>query len=191
MVVPVNNGLDEMMASYGIKINKDVVLDKSCTKVNLGSMIADYPLMPLIEKRALSRKSVITKYINSALFFKSSSIELDAKLKDKGVATDVLVATSPESWQMEGRMNFNPMFMNPPSGKNFRSFNIAVLASGKFDSFFKGKDAPSVKDAKAKSSMSAQKKLDSTIESGKSEILVVGSSDITNSGFINHSRRVS
>ncbi len=190
MVVPVNNGLDDMMASYGIKVNKDVVLDKSCTKVNLGSMIADYPLMPLIEKRALSRKSVITKYINSALFFKSSSIDLDAKLKDKGIATDVLVATSPESWQMEGRMNFNPMFMNPPSGKNFRSFNVAVLASGKFDSFFKGKDAPSVKDAKGKSSMSTQKKLDSTIDSGKSEILVVGSSDITNSAFINHSRRI-
>ena len=190
MIVPVNNGLDDMLASYGIKVNKNVVLDKSSTKVNLGSMISDYPLMPMIEKKGLSKKSIITKHVNSALFFKSSSIDIDEKLKDKGLNSEVLVATSPESWLMEGRMNFNPMFMNPPSGNEFKSYNVAVLASGKFDSFYKGKEAPAAKDTKAKSSLTAQKKLDSTVESGKSEIIVVGTSDITSSGFINHSRRI-
>jgi len=190
MVVPVNNGLDDMLSSYGIKVNKNVVLDKSSTKVNLGSMISDYPLMPMIEKKGLSRKSIITKYVNSALFFKSSSIDLDEKLKEKGIESEVLVATSPESWLMEGRMNFNPMFMNPPSGKEFKSYNVAVIASGKFDSFYKGKEAPAAKDAKVKSTLTAQKKLDSTIESGRSGIIVVGTSDITSSGFINHSRRI-
>lgn len=190
MVVPVENGLDDMLASYGIKVNKNVVLDKSCTKVNLGTMISDYPLMPMIEKRGLDRKSIITKYVNSSLFFKSSSIELDEKLKDKGIASTVLVSTSPESWLMEGRMNFNPMFMNPPAGKEFKSYNLAVLASGKFESFYKGKELPVAKDPEIKGALASQKRLDSTIESGKSEIVVVGSSDITNSGFINHSRRI-
>ena len=41
-----------------------------------------------------------------------------------------------------------------------------------------------------KSTLTAQKKLDSTIESGRSGIIVVGTSDITSSGFINHSRRI-
>lgn len=190
VVVPVENGLDDMLASYGIKVNKNVVLDKSCTRVNLGTMISDYPIMPMIEKRGLDRKSIITKYVNSSLFFKSSSIDLDEKLRDKGVTSTVLVSTSPESWLMEGRMNFNPMFMNPPAKDVFKRYNLAVLASGKFESFYKGKDIPAAKDAKAKSALTSQKRLDSTVDSGKSEILVVGSSDITNSGFINHSRRI-
>ncbi len=191
MVLPVNNGLDDMLASYGIKVNKNVVLDKSCTKVNLGSMISDYPLMPMIEKRGLNRKSIITGRLNSALFFKSSSIDFDEKLVDKGVSATVLVSTSPQSWLMEGgRVNFNPMFMNPPAAKDLKSYNLAVNESGKFESFYKGKEVPAEKNAKVKSTLTLQRRLDSTIDSGKSEIIVVGSSDITLSGFINHSRRI-
>jgi len=191
-VIPVDNGLDDMIGFYGIKVHKNIVLDKNCTKVNLGTMISDYPLMPMIEKRALNRESVITRYLKSALFFKSSSVEPDEKLKGKGLESSVLVSSSPESWLMEGRMNLNPMFMNASGGTEFKSYPLAVIVSGKFESFYRGRDilAPAGRDAKAKGALSAQSRLDSTVDSGKSEIIVVGSSDITSSGFINHSRRI-
>ncbi|HOP63461.1 MAG TPA: Gldg family protein [Spirochaetota bacterium] len=190
MVVPVNNGLDDMLASYGVKVNKSVVLDRSCTKVNLGNMISDYPLMPLVVKKGLNRKSVITRYINSALFFKSSPVEIDSSIKDKGTAAEVLVSTSPESWLMEGRINFNPMFMTPPPADKFKSSDVAVILSGKFESFYRGKDVPADKGSKRRGTLTSEKRLESTIGSGSSRLLVVGTSDITSSGFINHSRRI-
>jgi len=49
LILPVNTGLEEMAAHYGIRINKNVVLDRNCSKVSLGQMISDYPIMPVIE----------------------------------------------------------------------------------------------------------------------------------------------
>lgn len=191
IILPVVSGLEEMADYYGIKINKNVVLDKNCTKVNMGQMLSDYPLIPMISKAGLNRESVITKYINSALFIKASSLEINEKLKDRGVSAAVLVSTSPQSWLMEGRMNFNPLFMNTPSGVEMKSYPVAALASGKFESFYKGKEIPAeILSAGKKNVLSTVHKLDRTVESGKSELIVVGTSDLNSSGFMNSARRI-
>lgn len=191
VILPVTSGLEEMAAYYGVKIDKNVVLDKNCTKVNLGQMLSDYPLIPMIGKNGLNRDSIITKYINSALFIKASSLELDGSLGDKNIKGDVLVSTSPQSWLMEGRMNFNPFFMAPPEGVEMKSYPVAVQLSGRFESFFRGRDVPAeILSSGKKNSLSSVTKLDSTVTSGKSELIVVGTSDITSSGFINSSRRI-
>jgi len=180
-----------MSAHYGVRINKNVVLDKNCAKINLGQMLNDYPLIPLIGKSGLNSESVITRYINSALFIKASSLEIDEKIKEKGVSTGILVSTSPQSWIMEGRINFNPFYMAPPAGVEMKSFPVAVIASGKFESFFKGRDIPGeILSADKKSLFRNINKLDSTVTSGKSELIVVGTSDLTSSGFINSARRI-
>lgn len=191
LILPVNTGLEDMAANYGIKINKNVVLDKNCARVNLGQMLSDYPLMPLIEKKGLNRRNIITRYLSSALLIKASSLDIDEKLKEKGVEASVLISTSPDSWLMEGRMNFSPFFMNAPSGKEMKSFPVAALVSGKFQSYFKGKEIPVSADLKDKKNMlSAVKKLDATVASGKSELIVVGTSELNASGFLNYARRV-
>lgn len=191
VILPVNSGIEEMTAHYGIKVNKNVVLDKNCSKVNMGQMLTDYPLIPLIEKNGLNRDSVITKYINSALFVKTSSLEIDEKLKDKGITASVLVSTSPQSWLMEGQMNFNPFFMAPPAGVEMKSYPVAAVVSGKFESFFKGKDVPAeILAADKRNLLSTIHKLDSTVSSGKSELIVVGTSELNSSGFLNSARRI-
>ena len=191
LILPVSTGLEEMTAHYGIRVNRNVVLDKYCAKVNMGQMLTDYPLIPMIDKSGLNRESVITKYINSALFVKASSLEIDDKLKDKGVAASVLVSSSPQSWLMEGNMNFNPFLMAPPAGAVFKSYPLAAIASGKFESFYKGKDIPAeILSADKKGSLSTIHKLDSTVSSGKSELIVVGTSELNSSGFLNSARRL-
>ena len=88
-------------------------------------------------------------------------------------------------------MNFNPFFMNPPSGVEMKSYPVAALASGKFESFFKGKDIPpEILSADKKNVLSSVHKLDKTVTSGKSELIVVGTSDLNSSGFINSARRI-
>lgn len=191
LIIPVTSGLEEMASHYGIKVNKNVVLDKNCAKVNMGQMLHDYPLIPLIGKSGLNRESVITKYINSVLFIKASSLEIDEKLKDRGISASVLVSTSPQSWLMEGQMNFNPLFMASPSGVEMKSYPVAAIASGKFESFFKGRDIPAeILSADKNKSLSTVQKLDATVTSGNSQLIVVGTSDLNSSGFLNSARRI-
>jgi hypothetical protein len=71
-----------------------------------------------------------------------------------------------------------------------------VLVSGRFVSFFKGREIPEAKadqdDKKKKKepSVTTVTKLDETIPSGKSEMIVVGTSEITTSGFLDDSDKI-
>ncbi|MCP4130744.1 MAG: hypothetical protein GY754_07165, partial [bacterium] len=61
----------------------------------------------------------------------------------------------------------------------------------KFESYFKGKGIPvkeSEKKPGKKELISSGKMIEKTIDSGKSKILVVGTSEITSSGFIRFAR---
>ncbi len=193
MVLPVNTGLDEMLKSYGVTVGKNVVLDANCIKVNQGQMIIDYPLVPKIQRDNMDRESVITRYLGSALFLKASSLKADgAKLKEKGVTVTRLVASSDESWLMKGRMNFNPMMMRPNPEAEKQSYDLALLLSGKFNSFFKGKEVPLPDKKKKKTSgkISTIARLDESVKSGKPEIIVVGTAELARSGFLSDSRKV-
>ncbi len=191
IVLPVETGLDELFASYGIKINKNWVLDRKSAPINYGDRIMEYPLIPLITREKLSRESVVTKYLNTVLFAKASSIDIDENMKARGVKFTDLVSTSDQSWIMEGRMQNNPLFMVPPQGVQMKSYRVALLAEGRFDSWFKGKPAPVVTGGKKQgSAFTSSSKLDSTVESGASRIIVVGCSDITRSGVMSQARKM-
>ncbi len=190
VVIPLNTGLDELLAHYGVKINKDIVLDKNCTKVNLGDMIKDYPLMPMIVKEGLNRDSIITRYINSALMIKASSVEVDDKAGEKGLKSYSLISTSDDSWLMKGRVNFNPFTMIPPAEGELSSYSVALYAEGKLESFYKNRPLEEIKGKGAKDAFISSKKLDSTVGSGKSRIIAVGSSEMTTSGFVSHARKI-
>jgi len=194
MVLPVNTGLDAMLKSYGVTVSKNIVLDTNCIKVNQGQMIIDYPLVPKIQRDNMSRESVITRYLGGALFLKASSLKTDAaKLKEKGVKVTKLVASSDESWLMTGRMNFNPMMMRPDPAAEKQSYDLALLLSGKFSSFFKGKEVPLSDEKKKKKTggkISTHARLDESVKSGKPEIIVVGTAELARSGFLADSRKV-
>jgi hypothetical protein len=154
-------------------------------------MLTDYPLVPSIGKAGLNSESVITRYLNNVIFIKTSSLEAAENLSDKGVQSTILVSTSPESWLMEGKMDFSPFVMSPLPGVELKSYPVAVLASGSFESYFKGKDVPaSLISSSKKNPLGTEKKLDSTISSGRSELIVVGTSELNSSGFINSARKI-
>jgi ABC-type uncharacterized transport system involved in gliding motility auxiliary subunit len=204
-VIPVNTGLEGLLRSYGVEVNKDIVLDKNCAKANLGNMIVDYPVVPIIRESSISMDSVITKYLKSLAMIRVSSVTIDAeRIKNKASAIK-LVSTSDESWLMTGRISFNPMMLGEPKGE-YKSYPVAVSVSGKFESAFrgmsepeKGKDKKDDKDGRPDTKQEKQDKnekissgirLNETVQSGKSEIIVVGTSEITKSGFIVDSGKI-
>jgi len=196
-VMPVNTGVEKLLQYYGITVNRDIILDANCTKVNLGQMIKDYPLVPIIREEGLSKESTITKYLKGLAVIKASSISIDDKrLKEKGARSLNLVSSSDESWLMTGRINFNPMFMDADrnAAKDMKSYSLAVSVSGKLDSYFKNRPVPEKEtkgdENKTAGKISAVQKFDRTIEAGDSTIVAVSTSEITRSSFIMSARRI-
>ncbi len=193
-VIPVNTGLDDLLKFYGVTVNKNIVLDANCARANMGSAIRDYPLVPIITRKGLSKESIITKFLRGVAFMKVSSVDLDTENLEKDkIEYRNLVKSSDESWLMEGRINFNPLLMDPGNQpvESMRSFPLAVLVSGKFSSYFAGKEAPAREGEKGgPGAVTAVTRRDSTIEKGTSEIIVVGTSEITRSGFLVDSQRI-
>ena len=112
-------------------------------------------------------------------------------VNEKGIAVTNLVSSSEDSWVMKGRVNFSPMAMRPDPSAEKQSYTLAVLLSGKFSSFFKGKDIPEPDKKKKKAGrLSTRSRLDESLKSGKPEIIVVGTAELARSGFLMDSRKV-
>ena len=195
IVMPVDTGLDPLLKSYGITVNRNIVLDSNCAKAPVGGVVKEIYYVPIIRKGGFNRDSVITKYLKGAAFIKTSSIDVDAKkVKDLKLTKQDLVSSSDESWQMAGQVNFNPFLLAPPQNKEeMKKYALAVLLSGKFESHFKGRDIPRDEDPKkaqvARETISVGK-ADGTAPAATTKVIVVGSSEITRSGFLMNSRRI-
>ena len=195
ITVPVETGLDQMLRSYGVIINKNIILDTSCAKGNVSGTVRDFYHVPIIRKSGFNQESVISKYLKGLAMIKVSSVDVDeATAKRLKLARSTLVSSSDESWQMTGQINLNPFMMAPPQNKGeMHRYGMAVLVEGAFDSFFKGRAVPepAEKDGKnaAPETITVQK-LEGTVPSGKTRIIVVGSSEITRSYFLMNAKRI-
>jgi ABC-type uncharacterized transport system involved in gliding motility auxiliary subunit len=195
VVLPVQTGLDPLLKFYGVSVNKDIVLDMSCAKAPVGGAVRDIYYVPIIRKAGLNKESVITKYLKGLAFLKASSVAVDAeRIKQLKLSRYDLVDSSDESWLMTGQVNFNPFFMAPPQNKGeMKKHSLAVLLSGKFESYYKGKDVPPAdekeKDKEKRESIHVSK-MDGTVQAGTTNIIVIGTSEIARSGFLMNSKRI-
>ncbi|MBN2079250.1 MAG: Gldg family protein [Spirochaetes bacterium] len=189
MVIPLVTGLEPLLEHYGITVEKNIVLDKSCARGMVAGALKDFYHVPIIKGSGFDGKSVITRYLKGMAFMKVSSVGVDEKgVRARACTAVPLVSSSEESWLMEGEINLNPFFMSPPEKEGeMRRYPLAVLLSGPFESYFKGKDVPAEEGA---AGGIAVQKLDGTVKSGESRVIVVGTSEITRSGFLMNARRI-
>ena len=142
---PFENGLADLLEHYGLKINPDYVLDNFNANIQYrtGPMsigVADYPLWIKVQRENFDQSNPITSQLESATFQWCSSIDfIDDNLG--AVEKTELVKSSNESWIMDKEFNISPnQDINVvPTGEQF---NLGVLLSGAFTSYFKDKDLP-------------------------------------------------
>ena len=127
-------GLPEFLANYGIVINQDCVMDMNCYK-NFQQGYGEIPMyyVPIIQRETVSQKNPITKNLSYILMFQNSSIDLNLSENVKGT---VLIKSSNESWTMKDNIIMHPLYISPAAKEEQSSFNLAVLAEGKFKSQF-------------------------------------------------------
>ncbi len=190
LILPVNTGLDKLFSQYGVTVNKDIVLDQKCyraTQQGFGSQ--DIYFIPMIQNDGLNKDSIITGNLKTMLWPKGSSVSINQEaVKAAGIKDSLLVASTENSWLMQGRIDFSPFGISPPADRSRMSRrNLAVLLEGQFASYYKGKEVPAEiktdkKIAAKESGITSTRVIEKAVKPAK--IIVAGSSDIALSNIV-------
>ncbi|NMB64594.1 MAG: hypothetical protein GYA16_06965, partial [Spirochaetes bacterium] len=184
--LPVFTGLEGMLAHYGVKIGRDIVMDKQCfiaQQRGLGELTIYFA--PMISEEGLSKDNEITKYLKKIVFLKASSISVDETLlKENKASVQYVVKSSPYSWLQQGNINFLPWGANPPQDSSLKQYNLAVLVQGNLQSYFADKQPKidvKTKETKGKDYVQ-EEALKQSVKPVK--LFVAGTSEITGRNII-------
>lgn len=146
--LPLDTGLEKLLAHYGVRINRSLVLDENCFKQKLPEQMGggERPVYfaPLLRNRDINNEPTFMRNIKGMVTVKASPLSLDAeRLKANGLTATRLLSSSERSWEMTGQINLNPMFIRPPQdATQLKAFPLAYLLEGEFSSYFEGKAIP-------------------------------------------------
>lgn len=179
--VPVENGLEKLFDSYGIKIGSEYVMDEKCfSQLTQQYGKLDFYYTPLIQKNCLDQKNLISKNLGNIFFPQTFEIDVSGAKENKDVKVSVIAKTSEKSWTVPVAENFvlSPMSIFPPKEEDKFSYkNVAVLIEGKFKSAFE----KSPLESDSENVLAAKNHLDSSIQSSK--IFVASTSCIATAKF--------
>jgi ABC-type uncharacterized transport system involved in gliding motility auxiliary subunit len=148
MYVPINTGLEKLLEHYGIRMKKSFVMDENCYKQILpkqfGGGERTIYFAPLIKNKHINHDLEFMRNIKGLIAVKISPLELNKKrITENGLKAHRLFASSKKSWEMNGQINLNPMFIQPPqSSEDRQSLPLAYILEGEFPSYFAGKPIP-------------------------------------------------
>jgi len=141
---PLNLGLDDMLESYGIRVNPDLVRDAQCASVRVDqqqgsfsiSSQVPFPYIPVAS--AFDVSNPIVKDLRSVFFFFASSLDTTG-VSAKGLKADVLVRSSKRSGRQTGFFVIDPLQQYTPADLAESGIPLAAIVEGSFKSSFVGK----------------------------------------------------
>jgi ABC-type uncharacterized transport system involved in gliding motility auxiliary subunit len=158
---------------------------------------------PIIKNESINKDVRFLKDIKGLVVLKASPLELDARQAEEiGLTTVRLFSSSDQSWRMKGRIDLNPLFLNPPGPQEERRGEaLAYLLEGAFPSYFADRPMPekAAPPAEGEEKAEAGKKggeesdidfskildAETTVRAGKpGKVFVVGTSEILKDNLI-------
>lgn len=142
---PIDHGLYEILTAYGVKPEKNLIVDPQCKRITMETRqgayqvrnLVNYPYIPALTD--LNREHVLTREVGGISLPFMSSLTV---INKAGVTATVLARTSNKSWEETGAYAVNPMERKVrPEQATGGPFNGVVVASGKFSSFFAGRSS--------------------------------------------------
>jgi ABC-2 type transport system permease protein len=175
IALPTKLKLEEMLFTYGARINKDLLLDKTCAPImlNVGNF-GDQPQMkmfPWYFNPILIPMSPhpIVNNIDPVLTQFASSIDA---VGDSSIKKTVLLESSELTRIYKAPARINLAIVNSPMDftSNAEPFRpVAMLLQGEFESFFKYSLPPEIKNAD---------EIDFREKSGENQMIVISDGDI-------------
>jgi ABC-2 type transport system permease protein len=147
-----NNPTLDLLESYGVKVKRELVLDKYCQNFRLPTQLFGqvmwqvmdkYPYWITVAGSNVARDNPITSRFTGLDLYWASPLEIAAK---SGTRAEVLARTTPEGWTASKE----PFQTNPQQGpmlllmphENKGSYPLVASLRGELDSFFKGRSIP-------------------------------------------------
>lgn len=186
---PIDVGLDDLLESYGLRVNTDLVRDASCAYVTIsqrtgfGMMQSQVPFPFLPSASSFDEVSPVVKGLKSVVFYFTSSIDTSLA-RSKGFKADVLVRSSRKSGRQENVFVVNPT--TPLTEEMFSESGIPLVVSveGTFVSAFGNKSVGA--DSGARGGIDTTRKLISAIRPTK--IVVAGDGDFLQDQYSGNQR---
>lgn len=144
----INVGVEDMLESYGIKINNNIIKDKDCASVQVPVQTGGFQMYTQIPFPYYPRISNINRNMPAfgtlGQIFLSFTTDLDTAIAGlKGLKVQPILTTSPKTGvdkefslvQASGQMLPDSMFKTS-------NLTVGALFTGTFQSFYKGKPVP-------------------------------------------------
>jgi ABC-type uncharacterized transport system involved in gliding motility auxiliary subunit len=143
--IPLDTGLEKLLAHYGITMTPAYVMDKTAYKHQPregGEQVIYFA--PMLKEDTINNEPSFMHNIKGIIAMQASPLSLVTDNIDAGRVTATrLLSSSKESWLMKDNINLNPMFISPPeSSGEMTGYDLAYLLEGTFTSYFKGKPIP-------------------------------------------------
>jgi len=171
------DNLLNFLSHYGIKINKNLVLDSSRAMAPFSSgfitFSIPYPFWPKITQNGFNSDNVMVNKLESLVLAWASSLELSTS--DENTQIIPLITSSPKSWTQEKNYNLDPNAQYDFNTLVLQSRPLAGFVSGQADSYFQDKEKPNL-------GSSAENNFINSTEQAR--ILVVGDSDFMKDYFL-------
>lgn len=159
---PYDSGLDDWLAHHGITIEKQLVLDEQNAAFpvpvdrRIGGFVLqetrliDYPYFIDIREKGIDQDSGLAAGVNQITLTWASPIVLDDQSHQQRSITRLL-ESSDRSWASDNPEVKPDFEVYPdsgfPSGEQQQRHLLAVIAEGRFESYFKDKASPLTADA--------------------------------------------
>ena len=143
-----NTAVFDMLASYGVRVMPELVLDGGSNKrvtfrVSQNQiMTVNYPLWVGVTSKTAAVDSPITARFAGLDLYWPCPLEA---IPREGVTEKTLLSTTADAWVMADRFETNPMLTNLPEVQDSSAHAQRILAmtlSGVFQSWFKDRQAP-------------------------------------------------
>lgn len=181
-----NTGIGELVAQYGVRLNKNLALDSSnelaAFRTDQVQFFSPYPFWIKVPKAGFNPDSGIVNKLESLVVTWGSTVQvLEEKLTDATEKTD-LIRTTANGWIQDGDWQLNPKLIPPPEEGTQESLVLGTMLSGHFESLFDKDTLPNklvidedgVESEEPMSSEDVDKFLSET-EEGR--LIVIGDSD--------------
>jgi len=207
---PLEDGLQEMLESYGIQVEETLVLDpqnepfpvqvtRAVGDFQVQEIQAiDYPFFVAVWPEGMASGSPIVSNLPAVTLNWVSPITID-ETKNAEREVTVLLRSSPDSWTQDNT-NIQPDFdlypdLGFPIGDEKKSYPLAVSVQGTFESYFKDKPSPFGAEAFSEDTAeaeTAQGPIAGTIESSPetARLIVIGSAEFVDDTVFDISSRL-
>jgi len=188
---PLNSPLADMLEHYGVRVKKELVLDRSNANASFQSgmytISVPYPFWVKIAKENFDQQNPIVSQLESMVLPWASPIEI-VKDKTTGLQVAELFKSTKYSWTQNNFFDLSPKEQYSPQPNEMKKQVMGVALSGKFKSFFAGKKVPAKEEEETTAAAQAEKKEQTTPEtiipeSKDTKLIVVGNARFITENF--------